>query len=76
MSRMARPRFQFRLSTVLRITLAAACWFGGMRTERSLSDRAEVIDIEHRLNLSERIHQSDSRLPGPVYNSRKLPKNR
>jgi hypothetical protein len=28
---MRRPRFQFRLSTLLWITLAVACWFGGMR---------------------------------------------
>ena len=27
---MRRPRFQFRLSTLLWITLAVACWFGGM----------------------------------------------
>jgi len=26
---MRRPRFQFRLSTLLWITLAVACWFGG-----------------------------------------------
>jgi hypothetical protein len=29
---MTRP--QFRLSTLLWLTLAAACWFGGMRLER------------------------------------------
>jgi len=28
---MPRPRFQFRLSTLLWITLAVACWFGGLR---------------------------------------------
>ena len=28
------PRFQFRLSTLLWLTLAVACWFGGMRFER------------------------------------------
>jgi hypothetical protein len=27
---MALSRFQFRLSTLLWITLAVACWFGGM----------------------------------------------
>jgi hypothetical protein len=31
---MPRPRFQFRLSMLLWITLAVACWFGGMRFER------------------------------------------
>jgi len=30
-STMPRPRFQFRLSTLLWITLAVACWFGGLR---------------------------------------------
>jgi hypothetical protein len=28
------PRPQFRLSTLLWITLAVTCWFGGMRVER------------------------------------------
>ncbi len=28
------PRFQFRLSTLLWITLAVACWFRGMKFER------------------------------------------
>jgi hypothetical protein len=28
------PRPQFRLSTLLWITLAVACWYGGMRVER------------------------------------------
>jgi len=36
---MARPRFQFRLSTLFWITLAVACWFGGMRFERWLATR-------------------------------------
>ena len=31
--------FQFRLSTLLWITLAVACWFGGMRAERWLANR-------------------------------------
>jgi hypothetical protein len=31
---MALSRFQFRLSTLLWITLAVACWFGGLRFER------------------------------------------
>jgi len=34
MAAMFRPRFQFRLSTLLWITLAVACVFGGMRAER------------------------------------------
>ena len=31
MAIMFRPRFQFRLSTLLWFTLAVACWFGGVR---------------------------------------------
>jgi hypothetical protein len=34
MAPMRRPRLQFRLSTLLWITLAVACWFGGLRYER------------------------------------------
>jgi hypothetical protein len=34
MADMRRPRPQFRHSTLLWITLAVACWFGGMRFER------------------------------------------
>jgi hypothetical protein len=33
---MTSDRFQFRLSTLLWITLAVACWFGGMKYERWL----------------------------------------
>ncbi len=33
------PRPQFRLSTLLWITLAVACWFGGMRFERWQAER-------------------------------------
>jgi hypothetical protein len=40
---MRRPRFQFRLSTLLWITLAVACWFGGRRggmaEQRRIDDR-------------------------------------
>ena len=36
---MRRHRFQFRLSTLLWITLAVACWFGGMRFERWMAAR-------------------------------------
>jgi hypothetical protein len=39
MSRMASPRFQFRLSTLLWITLAVACWFGGMAVQREINRR-------------------------------------
>jgi len=35
------PRLQFRLSTLLWITLAVACWFGGVRFERWRAETAE-----------------------------------
>ena len=35
---MTRPRFQFRLSTLLWITLAVACLFGGMALQRRLDE--------------------------------------
>jgi len=44
---MRLPRPQFRLSTLLWITLAVACWFGGMRYERWRFEqewRAEVLN--------------------------------
>jgi len=43
--RLARP--QFRLSTLLWITLAVACWFGGVRAERW---RAEIKAHATRFN--------------------------
>ena len=39
MDPMRRPSFQFRLSTLLWITLAVACWFGGMAVQRWIDDR-------------------------------------
>jgi hypothetical protein len=39
---MASPRFQIQLSTLLWITLAVACFFGGMRVERWLEDRMGI----------------------------------
>jgi hypothetical protein len=38
---MTRPRLQFRLSTLLWLTLAVSCWFGGMRFERWRAKLAE-----------------------------------
>jgi hypothetical protein len=35
---MARSRFQFRLSTLLWIMLAVACWFGGMAVQRRFDE--------------------------------------
>jgi hypothetical protein len=34
--RMRTPRFQFRLSSLLWLTLAVACWFGGMMADRRI----------------------------------------
>jgi hypothetical protein len=39
---MRRPRRQFRLSTLLWITLAVACWFGGMRCGRWCAEQEEI----------------------------------
>jgi hypothetical protein len=38
---MSRPRLQFRLSTLLWITLAVACWFGGMGWQRRITKPRE-----------------------------------
>jgi hypothetical protein len=40
---MRRLRPQFRLSTLLWITLAVACWFGGMTVERWRAEREDVV---------------------------------
>ena len=46
---MHRPRFQFRLSTLLWITLAVACCFGGMSVERHwIYDPDAARDARHR----------------------------
>jgi hypothetical protein len=44
------PRPQFRISTLLWITLAVACWFGGMRFERwnAERDKPTTSPITHR----------------------------
>jgi hypothetical protein len=36
---MPRPRLQFRLSTLLWITLAVACWFGGLHYRKWIVER-------------------------------------
>jgi hypothetical protein len=36
------PRRQFGFSTLLWLTLAVACWFGGMRFERWMVERREA----------------------------------
>jgi hypothetical protein len=43
---MAFSRPQFRLSTLLWITLAVACWFGGMSFERWMVERAQRKNLE------------------------------
>jgi hypothetical protein len=44
---MDRPRLQFRLITLLWITLTVACWFGGMRYERWRAERAALWTDDH-----------------------------
>jgi hypothetical protein len=44
---MPRPRFQFRLSTLLWITLAVACWFGGREYERRADERRLKAAYDH-----------------------------
>jgi hypothetical protein len=44
---MARPRLQFRLSTFLWLTLAVACFCGGMAVERWLKPKNAVEPIRH-----------------------------
>jgi hypothetical protein len=46
MSRMVSPRIQFRLSTLFWITLAVACWFGGVRFERWRVEREWMKELE------------------------------
>ncbi len=58
---MPRPRFQFRLSTLLWITLAVACFFGGMRAERWRADREARANLQ-RLWTSWRIYGGGSEL--------------
>jgi hypothetical protein len=54
---MANPRPQFRLSTLLWLTLAVACWFGGMTYERWRADR------EYQLLLNEAMKWPSYPLP-------------
>jgi hypothetical protein len=44
---MPRPRLQFRLSTLLWLTLAVACWFGGAQFGHRRALQETVIDVEH-----------------------------
>jgi hypothetical protein len=48
---MPSPRFQFRLSTLLWITLAVACWFGGMRFERWHAEHEAQTQFEQLVEL-------------------------
>jgi len=47
-------RFQFRLSTLLWITLAAACWFGGREFQRREDERKqpkrELLQVLHAID--------------------------
>jgi hypothetical protein len=75
----AMRRSQFRLSTLLWITLAVACWFGGMRVgqwrrdEYSFSPRdMALVPLYHRQQGQlrrlqiERFNERHDALPAPV----------
>ncbi|HVC96201.1 MAG TPA: hypothetical protein VND64_21135 [Pirellulales bacterium] len=51
-------RFQYRLSTLLWITLAVACWFGGMRFERWRAEPEEVFYWGIATTLDKRIRRA------------------
>jgi chaperone required for assembly of F1-ATPase len=54
---MASPRFQFRLSTLLWITLFLACFFGGMairRNEMEAEQTREQRRLDHEWQVSTR----------------------
>jgi hypothetical protein len=55
---MALSRFQFRLSTLLWITLAVACWFGGMRVERKIAAAREAREARRREDLWEEMYRT------------------
>jgi len=58
------PRPQFRLSTLLWITLAVACWFGGRECHRREGAK-ELARIERELyRLEERLTCTDLALSG------------
>jgi hypothetical protein len=67
---MAFSRFQFRLSTLLWITLAVACWFGGMRVERWRTEQAERERLDDPVFLQSEIDQAVFKL---LLDSPKLP---
>jgi len=57
MRRIASPRFQFRLSTLLWITLFLACFFGGMairRNEMEAEQTREQRRLDHEWQVSTR----------------------
>jgi len=56
---MRRPRFQFRLSTLLWITLAVACWFGGTRYGVYRDRLKRQRDFDRELRAME-----ETRIPG------------
>jgi hypothetical protein len=69
------PRPQFRLSTLLWITLAVACWFGGMRFERWFAHRntkATVFLSPEWLSLSPRGHPIYAMIPRPQFRMHSL----
>jgi hypothetical protein len=60
---MRRPSFQFRLSTLLWITLAVACWFGGVAwNESKVAKEREQWKKEHAA-LQWKVNRLESREP-------------
>ncbi len=47
-TRMTRPRFQFRLSTLFWLTFSAACFFAGMRAERWRAEPRHPVLVPQR----------------------------
>jgi hypothetical protein len=50
---MPRPRFQFRLSTLLWMTLAVACFFAGIVVERKAAEDA-ILERERKASKKEK----------------------
>jgi hypothetical protein len=52
---MPRPRLQFRLSTLLWLTLAVGCWFGGMKWQRHLDTPVDWWSRKFGTTLNEEV---------------------
>jgi len=61
---MAHSRYQFRLSTLLWITLAVACWFGGRECHRRECAQEQALLKRERYRLEERLTLTNLALSG------------